>query len=39
MKKTKPRYAYRSSITGKFVNPLYAAMFPQYTMKETIRKK
>lgn len=33
----KPRYVYRSSITGEFVSRFYALTHPNTTVKERIR--
>ncbi len=32
----KPRYRYRSAISGKFVKPAYARRYPNRTVRERI---
>jgi hypothetical protein len=32
----KPRYVYRSAVTGKFVSPAYAKAFPDLTYRERV---
>lgn len=38
-KKEKPKFIYRSSITGKVVTEAYAKANPDTTQRETITKK
>lgn len=33
----KPRYIYRSAITGKFVSAAYAARYPHLTVRERLK--
>lgn len=33
----KPRYRYRSAISGKFVKPAYARRYPNRTVRERIK--
>lgn len=33
----KPRYRYRSSVSGRFVKPAYAKRYPKRTVRERVK--
>lgn len=39
MSKPKPRYRYRSAVTGHFVSAAYAKRYPHKTVRERVKAK